>query len=361
MVDSHVSDIITIKSSSGDYFVNFVDDTFEPIFNDPKPKLHLIIDAKVANIYKNSLDPVLTKFESILQIESTEKSKSLEQFPQYIQHLVANKIRRDHNLVAIGGGIIQDITCFIAATILRGVSWTFVPTTLLAQADSCIGSKSSINAGTIKNILGNFLPPNQIYLNTDYLDSLAEIDLLSGIGEIIKVHIINGPNSISRLILDYDRLIKDRDCLVYYIKESLKIKKEIIEIDEFDKNIRNVMNYGHSFGHAIEAATNFAIPHGIAVTIGMDMANAIAKDLKISSKDVYNSTHSLLCKNFILHRDTKIDADKFFDAISQDKKNRDGELGLILPGHDGKPVRRFIKNDDTFKLLCKEYLLNGRY
>ena len=120
----------------------------------PPVNTHFIIDDHVADIYSDSLCNVL-KSPSVLRIEAREDNKSLARFPEYVEHLVTQQIRRDHTLIAIGGGIIQDITCFLSATLLRGINWQFFPTTLLAQSDSCIGSKSSINSGELKNILGS--------------------------------------------------------------------------------------------------------------------------------------------------------------------------------------------------------------
>src|SRR3990167_4615573 len=139
---------LSIQSHKGEYQVYFED---EIIFKDLYlESCHFLIDANVARQYQHELAEIL-KAPSVLIIEATEQNKTLDKFPFYVESLVQNKIRRDHRLIAVGGGIIQDITCFLAATILRGVEWWFYPTTLLAQADSCIGSKSSINAGVPKN------------------------------------------------------------------------------------------------------------------------------------------------------------------------------------------------------------------
>ena len=171
------------------------------------------------------------------------------------------------------------------------------PTTLLAQADSCIGSKSSINSSNIKNILGNIYPPNRIILDVDLLDSLEEEDIRSGIGEMIKVHAINSPQSFDDLSQDYIMILEKKKRMEEYINRSLLIKKEIIQKDEFDEGLRNVMNYGHSFGHAIETATNYSIPHGLAETIGMDMANFVSAELGITTKFHFKRMHPLLDKN----------------------------------------------------------------
>ena len=153
-----MSDSMKIQTHVVPYDVCFDDDVFATLEQLADGSSHFIIDEKVAGLYREQLAKVLAS-DSVLMIEALESNKSLEALPAYVDHLTENGIRRDQKLVAIGGGIIQDITCFLAATILRGVDWHFYPTTLLAQADSCIGSKSSINCGPDKNILGTFTPP----------------------------------------------------------------------------------------------------------------------------------------------------------------------------------------------------------
>src|SRR3954467_13124164 len=151
MAASHASDsAFTVASHKGPYRVEFDDAALERIAE--VDNAHLIVDARVADLYAEPLAAALGG-ASVLRIEATEAAKSLDRFPAYVEHLVGHGIRRGHVLVAVGGGILQDIACFLAATLMRGMEWRFVPTTLLAQADSCIGSKSSINVGAIKNVL----------------------------------------------------------------------------------------------------------------------------------------------------------------------------------------------------------------
>ncbi|MCR9140723.1 MAG: iron-containing alcohol dehydrogenase [bacterium] len=349
-----------IESHRGPYQVHFVRDAIERLKQSDPERSHLILDQNVAKLYAEQLKPLRETLASVLVIEATESAKSLESFPEYVSHLVANKIRRNHKLIAIGGGIIQDITCFIALTILRGIPWKFVPTTLLAQADSCIGSKSSINVGDAKNILGSFLPPDEILIDADFLETLEPVDVLSGIGEIIKVHVIDGPQSFAAIQKDYDRIRADREVLRSYNLRALEIKKRIIEEDEFDKGPRNVMNYGHSFGHAIESATNFAIPHGLAVTIGMDMANYVSSRLKVGSEAVFAGMHQVMFRNYESHRETEIPLEAFLNAIGKDKKNQDGKLGLILPDADAHLAKHMVPNDQLFQAACSDFLTRGR-
>jgi 3-dehydroquinate synthase len=179
---------LEIQSHKGLYKVHFKS-LFDGLRDGLPANHHLIIDSQVAKLYAKELSQALSS-PCVIQIDATEENKSLETLPQFVTQLINNGIRRNHTLVAVGGGIIQDITAFIAATLLRGVPWKFYPTTLLAQADSCIGSKSSINIGKFKNQLGTFTPPQEIVICTEVLKTLSDEDMRSGIGEMIKVHLI---------------------------------------------------------------------------------------------------------------------------------------------------------------------------
>jgi 3-dehydroquinate synthase len=354
-----VFDPIVIQSHRGPYKVIFDDDALGLLNMNGEAESHFLIDKKVADLYGDELDRVLNS-RSVLLIEANEVNKSLHRFPEYVEYLVSQSIRRNHRLVAIGGGIIQDITCFLAATLLRGLPWYFYPTTLLAQADSCIGSKSSINVAKTKNILGTFTPPEQVYVCTHVIRTLEEQEIHSGIGEMLKVHAIEGPESFNRIASDYNNLFTDMSMMKTYIYRSLEIKKLIIELDEFDKGPRNIMNYGHSFGHAIESATDFAIPHGIAVTIGMDMANFLALHLGNTGIGHYERMHKVLQKNAGGFEDVPIPETEFFSALYKDKKHIDSQLKLIFPDSNGKIAIGLFPNDDKFQGLCIKYLKEGR-
>lgn len=352
-----MSECMVIQSHKGPYTV-FLDNAFlsklEPLFDDTP---HFLVDANVARLYPTELEPVL-KHPNAVIIEAKEENKSIERVIPVIERLVANKARRDHMLVALGGGIIQDITCFIASTLLRGMRWKFVPTTLLAQADSCIGSKSSINLGSAKNILGTFNPPSEIFVCPGFLDTLEHKDILSGIGEIIKVHAIEGKAAFNKLARDYEALRQSRSALLHYTHAALDIKRKYIEADEFDRGIRNIFNYGHSFGHAIESATDFSIPHGIAVTMGMDMANRIAAFRGLLLEDDYERMHVVLRGNYADYASTPIPVDALVEALMKDKKNTSTKLVLILPVGDEVKIERVqVDADEVFRSQCESVLM----
>jgi 3-dehydroquinate synthase len=317
------------------------------------------VDSRVAELYEHDLAGVLA-LPSTLLIEASEPAKSLDRFPAYISHLVSNGVKRGNALVAVGGGVIQDIVCFLAATLMRGLEWRFYPTTLLAQADSCIGSKSSINVGEIKNILGTFTPPSQVVIAVPVLRTLSGEEVRSGVGEMLKVHAIHGPESFDRLASDHRALLDDEVVMRRYIRASLEYKRELIELDEFDRGPRNVMNYGHSFGHAIESATDFAVPHGIAVTIGMDMANYVSWRLGHGERSHYERMHAALAANYEGFEAFPIPAEPLLAAIAKDKKNTARALRLILPDAEGRI--RIVEQpaDDAFRAACADYLAGER-
>jgi 3-dehydroquinate synthase len=350
-------DNMQIASHAGPYTVQFyaqVTDAARAIV--PDSPYHVVVDERVSGLHSAGLRPLLTNAASVLSLAATENVKSLEELPSLIASLVNAGIRRDHALIAIGGGVVQDLTCFMASMLFRGMKWVFLPTTLLAQSDSCIGSKSSINAAGVKNLVGNFYPPHRIAVATDFLETLDERDVHSGIGEILKVHIIDGPESFDWLAQNFDALFVDPAVMRRAVRSALEIKKKLVEIDEFDRGPRMVMNYGHSFGHAIETATEFAVPHGIAVTIGVDMANFVAVRMGRMAVGQFNRMHPTLRKNYQEFEAAKIPLDLMLGALGRDKKNIGKDLVLILPDKDARIERVLVPAGGNFPDYCREFL-----
>jgi len=316
------------------YEALFVDDCATTIKAYEIENTFFVIDKNVWNHYRKLLLSLLPKERTFI-VQATEKKKTLEFCYKLIKLLIGRNIRKNSRLVAIGGGIIQDITAFISSILFRGIDWCFVPTTLLAQADSCIGGKTSINIGTYKNLLGNFYPPSRIFIDLKFLCSLPKDALRSGVGEMLHFYFIAGSKFADKVSANYDQLISDPMVLKEYIVASLKIKKAVIERDEFDKNIRNLFNYGHTFGHALETVSNYKISHGQAVTIGMDIANYLSLNLGYLSKLDFEKMHNILTKNIPQYDLGKIDLEKYLAALARDKKNKGHNLGCILSDGPG--------------------------
>lgn len=345
-----MSESFKVNSKLGSYEINFVElDNKRDLSN--SEEVFIIIDEKVFDLYP------LFKNSKIIKVSALESSKTLLFAESVIKSLRDFGANRRSQIVAIGGGIIQDIVTFVASIYMRGISWEYYPTTLLSMVDSCIGGKSSINVADFKNIAGNFYPPQKIYIDPGFCKSLKNIDIASGICEAVKICFADEGNSFDKII----KVIDEKD--FYSIQKLLKItylsletKKRFIEIDEFDNGVRLNLNFGHTFGHAIEAASNYVIPHGIAVGIGMQLAIEFSSLKNKSIKDnprclvLYQLISSILNK-FVSTLDhfKKIDSDVLFDKFSSDKKHTSMDYVLIIPNQDGFLYREFFKKDDRFR------------
>jgi 3-dehydroquinate synthase len=196
-------------------------------------------------------------------------------------------------------------------------------------------------------MLVKFYPPSTVHVDSAFLDTLQAKDVRSGIGEIAKVHAIEGREAFDRFAADVDAMLMDRAVLDGYVHAALRIKQRFIEADEFDTGIRNVFNYGHSFGHAIESATHYAVPHGIAVAMGMDAANALAVARGLTPREHYPRMHGVLRTLYGEYAAVPVAINEVIAALMADKKNTSGALGLILPvGPDARIERLLLERND---------------
>lgn len=208
--------------------------------------------------------------DRVVKIEATEAKKNLATCESVIQQMKAMGANRDTSVVAVGGGFVQDIATLVSALYMRGISWTYVPTTLMAMMDSCIGGKSSINVGDAKNLIGNFYPPMEILIDLAFVSSLDNAAIASGLSEGVKICYAKGPSSFAAFCAFRQGCTDFATPLgAELVAHVLNAKKWFVENDEFDQGPRKLLNFGHTFGHALESATGFAIPHGIAVGVGV--------------------------------------------------------------------------------------------
>lgn len=346
-----------VKSIIYDYEVKFIDNVKKVLKQEIREGDFIIIDNKVKALYENTFSEILKRY-SFIGIDATEKQKSYQEITPIIQYLIENGFRKNHRLIAVGGGITQDITAFISSIMYRGIGWLFFPTTLLSQGDSCIGSKTSINFGNYKNQVGGFYPPNKIFIYPQFIDTLTEAEIRSGIGEMLHYFIVAGKKDFEMFREKYKAAFTDKEILAEIISRSLEIKKSYIEIDEFDRNERQVFNYGHSFGHAIESLTNFRVPHGIAVSYGMDMANFISAKMGFIPYEIRDEIREVtedIWEGFYID---DIDLETFKTALSKDKKNVGKKLGLILNKGYGNIFKNIMEPDESFNKLLEEYFMN---
>lgn len=320
---------LSVKASKYTYQVRFEENFAALLKKQLKPGDVIAVDANVLNLYHEQLVPIFNDTKHFV-VEPTEEMKSYRGVEPFINYLIGADFRKNNRLIAIGGGITQDITAFTASIMFRGVDWYFYPTTLLAQCDSCIGSKTSINFENYKNQLGTFYPPKEIVIDHRFLDTLTSLDFRSGMGEMLHYYLISGEDDFQRMLRDYDSAFVDKRVLHELIFHSLDFKRSYVELDEFDQGPRNVFNYGHSFGHAIETLTSYAIPHGIAVSIGMDIANYISLQLGYISRELFERLRILLKRNWGDIHLGHIQTNDFIRALSRDKKVVGLDLRVIL-------------------------------
>jgi 3-dehydroquinate synthase len=333
--------LIQIKSNLNDYFVSWnspADIEFREVFQ--KCRIG-VVDGNVYEIYGH--DPgTVGRLEHVIVQPAKEDLKTAETSLSICSQLLEHGFKRGETLLAVGGGIIQDLVTFSASILFRGIPWIFVPTTLLAQADSCIGGKSSINFGKWKNQLGNFYPPGGIYISTYYLGSLTDADIRSGMGEIVKVHLLSGPGMVKKMKDYFLHGNGDQEKFNEAVFRALEKKAAIIQEDEFDTGKRLTLNFGHTFGHALETATDFGVPHGIAVVIGVDTASFLAMKLGRISEDDYRLLHSIVSHVIKPGDRVEVDLEMYIDALRHDKKNTADHYCFILPYEVGGVEKVFV-------------------
>lgn len=322
--------MISIASRVRDYTVAFQDDgAFVRAF-DRFPQRLFVVDENVWKHHSGGLLAGIPEADRMV-FPVSEERKTLAGVEEIYDRLMARSAKKNVTLVAFGGGIVQDVTGFVASTLYRGINWVLVPTTLLAQADSCIGSKTSLNYKRFKNVLGTFFPPTEIHVHTPFLRSLADDDFRSGLGEVVKLHLMGGPEATGAVVAALPELLaRAPGPLLQAIRRSLQIKLSYMEGDEFDTGRRNLLNYGHDFGHALETVSDYAIPHGQAVVVGMLFANAAAvrRGLLGQATATRLAERVLLPTLSVPVRGGHLAPDGLLAAMKQDKK-RIGE-GLVM-------------------------------
>jgi 3-dehydroquinate synthase len=325
---------LRIKSRISDYDVLFERDFsfFDKLSG--LPNSICIVDRNVYELYKTQIAGTFAA-EKTLLLDAIEDNKNLDKVVELYEFMTRQQAKRNLVVISIGGGITQDVTGFAASTLYRGVKWIYIPTTLLAQTDSCIGSKTSLNFGSFKNLVGTFYPPSQVFINPLFLRTLKETDFFSGLGEIIKLQLMKEecPKDIDKIVVAIDRARHDPDYLLDLVKDSLQVKISYMESDEFDLGKRNLLNYGHCFGHAVETSSAYEIPHGIAVNIGIVFANALsALRGLLDEKILIRVTTQLNLPNIPLKlRLSQFDHDTLLESMSNDKKRTGKDLTVVIP------------------------------
>jgi len=274
------------------------------------------------------------QFGSSIVLPDGEATKNLDTIGQIYDHLLQGKYDRKTTLVALGGGVVGDITGFAAATFQRGVNFLQIPTTLLAQVDSSVGGKTGVNHALGKNMIGSFYQPKCVVADTEVLRSLPEREVRAGLAEVLKYGLINNPEFFAWLAHNSTELLElDNACISEAIKICCEAKANIVAQDEKESGIRALLNLGHTFGHAIETASGYGVwLHGETVAMGMVMAADLSKRIGWLSSAEAIQIREVLEKNFGMPVEPPADITvaQYLDLMSSDKKAELGKLRFIL-------------------------------
>ena len=258
-------------------------------------KIIVITDEKVESIYGQKLRELLDGHDvSVHVVAPGESSKSFQVYEGLAEKIIRNGIHRDDLIIAFGGGVIGDLAGFLAATLLRGVDYIGIPTTLLAMVDASVGSKNAINTKYGKNLIGTFYDPVLVLVDLNFLETLTMDEYNNGLAEAIKIAFIAEPSL-------YEKIKKGKNLSVADVVTCIKLKAEYVKEDFKDYGKRKLLNFGHTFGHAIEKVNNFNIKHGIAISYGMLMALSLSAKLGLCDIALYEDLKSvLLSRNLVV-------------------------------------------------------------
>lgn len=321
-LDKCVNDSYSITLGSG-----FIEDALNEYEN-----AFFIADSSVYAYYEE-----LFAGRKVFVFEASENAKSIESFSQILSFFHDKGCRRDGTLVAIGGGITGDIGGFAASAYMRGISYVQVPTTLLSMVDSSVGGKTGINFHSSKNNIGAFYQPKHVYIDTEFLKTLDDDEFLNGIAEVIKYGAIFDSSFFNMLLNEKDLILsRNPDTLKKVISECCKMKAKVVKEDEKEQGVRKLLNFGHTFGHAIETDSQFKIKHGFAVATGMYLENLYGLKEGLCSVSSVEEIAKIL-DAYCFEKEYEInDSELFFSAMSADKKANKKGLTVILAPEIGK-------------------------
>jgi 3-dehydroquinate synthase len=311
--------------------------------NAPSKRAFIIADERL----QEARDSLLAGLSSAgwetheIPVQAGETLKDFTQLYPLYGELLNRKANRDSVLFALGGGSVGDAAGFLASTYLRGIAWVGVPTTLLAQVDSAIGGKTAVNHAAGKNLIGTFHQPSLVVCDTDFLKTLSARELVSGLGEIVKYALTYDPKFLARLEKELPLLLnQDPAALSRAIQTSVQWKAKAVSKDEFDqKGIREVLNFGHTFGHALESLTRYEkYQHGEAVIWGMRFALALSQVRNKLAPAKRVRLDAILSKLDVPSLPDSFGPDRFLEVMTKDKKVRSGKIHFVLLKDVGKTL-----------------------
>jgi len=318
------------------------------------PRLERLCGDEVKNSLKNA-----GFFPLFFRFPEGEKNKTLEQASKIYDFLIQNKFERSSTLIALGGGVVGDMTGFVAATFLRGISYIQCPTTVVAQVDAAIGGKTGVDHPRGKNLIGAFHQPCLVFVDPEKLATLPRREYVAGLAEIVKYGVIYDQELFAFMETHAEKILnRDKKSILHCIKRSVEIKAEVVEKDEKELGLRKILNYGHTFGHAVETLTDYRrYKHGEAVSIGMVFAADLSYRLGIGGSEVLNRQKAILKRLGLPTQFPDVDSCSLINVLESDKKVVGGDIYFVLPEKIGAVCVKKVERKAIAELL-KEICLN---
>ena len=316
-------------------------DTLPPLYFDTS--VVIVTNPTVSTYHLHTLLEKITATKChVVTIPDGEKYKTLETIENILNACFEHKLDRKSLLIAFGGGVIGDMTGFTASLYQRGIDFIQIPTTLLSQVDASVGGKTGVNNKYGKNLIGAFYQPKAVYIDPEFLQTLPPREFAAGVAEVVKMAVMFDKDFFKYL---QNVNFSDTNTIKEMIRKSVELKAWVVNQDEKEAGIRAVLNYGHTFGHVVENETNYnTYLHGEAVAIGMIMANALAIELGMFTKEEADEVKILLTKASLPTEYSIKNVDDFYEHFFLDKKSAKGSITFILP--DGMGNHKIVSNID---------------
>ena len=361
-----MSELLTINYEKKPCYNIVIDSNFDSLASNISElgfegrRIAIITDSNVKPLYSDEIANALKSVSEkvyVYDIPAGESNKNLNEINKIYKFLIENHFDRHDLLVALGGGVVGDMTGFTAATYLRGVAFVQIPTTLLAQTDSSIGGKTGVDFEGYKNMVGAFYMPRLVYTNISTLNTLSDRQFASGFAEVMKHGLIKDQNFYTWLIENmYEISDKDQDVLMEMICRSCEIKKSVVEKDPTEKGDRALLNFGHTLGHAIEKAKNFELCHGECVALGCVAAAYISWKKELISMEEYYEIRDMFVPFNLPISIEDVDADEVIRLSRSDKKADSNKIRFILLKGIGKAFISTDVTEDEMKKALEEII-----
>ena len=341
---------IIIKHNIDKDIIDFIGSNFN--------KIILFTQEKIKDSSNAIIEMFISNYQAnIILLDDGESSKSIDSAMRSITQLAQLSANKETLLIAYGGGSVTDHVGFVSSIFKRGIQYINIPTTLIGIIDASIGGKTALNIGNVKNQIGTFYQPSKIFIDLDLLDKMSSEIIDDGLGEMFKYSFIKGED----LLNDFKDYLNSKDSNLFYqlINECCKIKLDIVAIDERDENIRNTLNLGHTFGHAIESDSKNKVSHGIAVTNGLLIASFLSFKKNYLKETDFNKIQ-LIAQSLIKEKYKINNVDKFVNYMLSDKKNNNNKIGIIIIEKIGQVDLKYFTSQEirSFIRSYNEYISN---